>query len=216
MPATTKNTATRGTTRRSRQESRAAIVAAATDLVRERSFSELSVGEVMERAGIERTIFYRHFDDLGDLLLQAGGESIQDLFDAQVDLSSTRDGSGTRPGAIRDAVWPVVAFYEHHGPLLRALDEAAASEPGIAAAQEALRKRFDELVAEFLGELPQFSNVPAAQVREIAHAVNLMNVAYLLDAFGREPRLSADEAVQTLTTVWTALIFGPRPSDIGA
>jgi TetR/AcrR family transcriptional regulator, ethionamide resistance regulator len=216
VPAKTKNTSSRATTRHSRQESRARIIAAATGLVRERAYSDLSVGEVMERAGFERTIFYRHFDDLGDLLIRAGQESIEGLFDAQVDLGATRDGSGTRPGAIRDAIWPVVNFYELHGPLLRALDEAAASEEAIAAAQEALRERFDTLVAESLSELPQFSSVPPAEVREIAHALNLLNVSFLLEAFGREPRVSAEEAVDTLTTIWTAVIFGPRPSEIGA
>ena len=49
-------------------------------------------------------------------------------------------------------------------------------------------------------------------MREIAHALNLMNVSYLLDAFGREHRISARSAVQTLTAIWTGLIFGPRPA----
>ena len=180
------------------------------ELVRERSYPDLSVGEVMERAGSERTLFYRHFDDLGDLLLRAGREAIEGLYSTQIDLGTTRDGSGTRPGAIRDAMWPVVAFYEQHGPLLRALDEAAVSDERIAAGQEALRSRFDGLATEALGELPQLASIPKDELGEIAHALNLMNVSYLLDAFGREPRITADQAVETLTAIWTAVIFGPR------
>ena len=63
----------------SRERSRQRIIEAATELVRERSYAELNVGEIMERAGIGRTIFYRHFDDLGDLLLRAGREAIEEL-----------------------------------------------------------------------------------------------------------------------------------------
>lgn len=206
------NTSGRAATRTSRERSRARIVAAATELVRERSYPELSVGEVMERAGFERTIFYRHFDDLGDLLLRAGGEAIEGLFDVQVDLGGTRDGSGTHPEALPAAIEPCVLFYEANGPLLRALDEAAATDERIAAGQEAMRRRFDELVAGSLGEMPQFASVPEADVREIAHALNLLNVSYLLDAFGREPRVSVQTAVRTLTQIWSAVIFVPRPA----
>src|SRR5688500_11177306 len=58
--------------RLSRRESRQRIVTAATELVRERSYAELSVDAVMREAGLGRTIFYRHFDDLADLLMGTG------------------------------------------------------------------------------------------------------------------------------------------------
>ena len=67
----TPTNATAPPARERRQEVRARIVAAASELVRERSFQELSVADVMALAGFERTIFYRHFDDLADLLRQA-------------------------------------------------------------------------------------------------------------------------------------------------
>lgn len=204
----------KSTARLPRAESRARIVVAATELVREHSYPELSVGQVMQSAGIERTLFYRHFDDLGDLLMHAGRESIEGLFSAQIDLGESRDGSGTHPEALRPAIERVVDFYERHGPLLRALSEAAAGDERVASGQRALRDRFDELTATSLGVLPQFSSLEPHEVREIARSLNLLNNAYLLDAFGREPRVSAETAVQTLTTIWTGVIFGPRPGQV--
>ena len=82
-----------GRARLSREQSRALIIAATMELVHELSYPELSVGAIMERAGLERTIFYRHFDDLGDLLMQAGREAIEELYETQVDLSAARDGA---------------------------------------------------------------------------------------------------------------------------
>jgi TetR/AcrR family transcriptional regulator, ethionamide resistance regulator len=81
-------TATERTTRarRSREESRAALLEAIRELVRERSYPELSVGEVADRAGIGRTLFYRYYDDLGDLLRHAGREPIEELLAAQTAL----------------------------------------------------------------------------------------------------------------------------------
>ena len=75
------------------------IVEAATELVRERSYAELNVGEIMERAGIGRTLFYRHFDDLGDLLLRVAAEAIDELFETQVALAEARlRDPRSRPG----------------------------------------------------------------------------------------------------------------------
>ena len=72
-------------------ESRERIVAAATELVRERAYAELSVDEVMREAGIGRTIFYRHFDDLATCSCARA---------ARRSRSSTRR-SGASPGAAR-------------------------------------------------------------------------------------------------------------------
>jgi AcrR family transcriptional regulator len=195
-------------TRHSREQTRAGIVRAATELVRERSYQELSVGEVMERAGFERTIFYRHFDGLGDLLLSAGREAIERLYEAEVDLSAAAREDGA-PGAVRAAMEPAVAVYREHGPLLRALAEAAAAgDEEIAAGHERMHARFDELVAGAIEGLSP--DLPAADARERAHALNLMNTAYLLDAFGREPRVSEETAGRTVTEIWTAVIIGNR------
>ena len=109
---------------------------AATELVRERSYAELNVGEIMERAGIERTLFYRHFDDLADLLLRVAREAIEELYEAQVALGRDR-AVGPDPDAVRAAIELPVAVYRRHGPLLRALSEAAAADPLVARGQRA-------------------------------------------------------------------------------
>ena len=41
-------------------------------------------------------------------------------------------------------------------------------------------------------------------VDETARALNRLNESYLLDAFGREPRISTDTAVETLAEIWVA------------
>jgi len=41
---------------------------------------------------------------------------------------------------------------------------------------------------------------------EVARALNLLHESYLLDAFGREPRVSTDTAVQTLTEIWLGVM----------
>ena len=197
-------TSSKSRTRLTRERSRTRIVDAATELVRERSYAQLNVGEIMGRAGIGRTIFYRHFDDLGDLLLSAGREAIEELYDAQVGLAVSRATHDA--DTIRRAIEIPVGVYRRHGPLLRAVAEAAASDELVAPGQEELRARFDALVADALRAIEDRGGATFADVDETARALNLLNTAYLLDAFGREPRVSTETAVQTLTEIWVALL----------
>lgn len=190
--------------RRTREESRRRIIEATTELVRERSYAELNVGQIMDRAGIGRTLFYRHFDDLGDLILRASREAVDELYEAQVALAETRVDHG--PEAIRAAIALPVSVYRRHGPLLRAVTEAAAVDPQVAAGQTKARARFHELVLDFLDGIVSFDGRPPGDVAETARALDTMNEAYLLDAFGREPRMSEEAAVQTLTEIWIAVI----------
>ena len=186
--------------RHSRQESRDRIVAAATELVRRQSYGELSIGAVMERAGFGRTIFYRHFDDLGDLLIRASRDAVQQLYASQLPLAEA--SSSDARDVVRQVAEQAVAAFERHGPLLRAVKEAAASDPEVAAGYSAMRRQFDGLVEQALRE----RGARVDDVAETARALNLLNEAYLLDAFGREPRVSTETAVQTVTEIWLGVV----------
>ncbi len=190
--------------RQTRQQSRQRIVAAATELVRRRAYAELSVDELMRETGMGRTIFYRHFDDLADLLRRASREAIDELFDAQRRLGHARPDD--EPEALGRALRAAVTVYHRHGPLLRAVAEAAAGDEEIARDYAALRRRFDDFVEKSLRGLAELAATPLADVAETARALNLMNESYLLDAFGREPRVSPETAVQTLAEIGDAVI----------
>ena len=188
----------RTTVRQTRQESRERIVRAAEELVRRRSYAELTVDELMSEAGFGRTIFYRHFDDLGDLLMQTSRAAIEELFEAQSSLVAAR------PGDVRGALRAAAEVYQRHGPLLRCVSEAAAVDERIAEGYGAMRERFDDLAEQSLREV--LGDGGHADLAETARALNLMNETYLTEAFGREPRVSPETAVQTLVEIWDAVI----------
>ncbi len=135
--AETKPTSVRSKRRQTRERTRRQIVDAAAELVRERSYAELNVGEIMERAGIGRTLFYRHFDDLGDLLLDVAEEALDELYETQVRLAEARLAEPDRqvpdPAVMMEAIEVTVDVYSRHGPLLRAVIDAAAGDPVVAA-----------------------------------------------------------------------------------
>jgi TetR/AcrR family transcriptional regulator, ethionamide resistance regulator len=190
--------------RHTREQSRERIVTAAERLVRDRPFAELTVDDVMREAGFGRTIFYRHFDDLADLLMGTGREAIEALYQAQLGFVEKRHDEPT--AAVRAAFETAVAVYQRHGPLLRCIAEAAAGDEQIAAGYDEMRKRFDALAEQALRELAFAGRVPPANLAETARALNLMNETYLTDVFGREARVPPEVAVQTLTEIWDAVI----------
>ena len=198
------NPVVREATRKSREESRALIVAATTELVKERSFAELSVGEIMERAGRERTLFYRHFDGIPDLLVQASTDAVAQLYAALVELGKASQDANFDTVAV--SVEATAQVYVHHGPLLRTIAEVGAADHSILEQGNALRAQFNTMVAEMLADLSPLKDNPPADFEESARALNLMNEMYLRDAFGREPRVSVETAVQTLTEIWMAFI----------
>jgi AcrR family transcriptional regulator len=187
-----------------REQSRARIVAAATELVRGRAYAELSVEDVMREAGLARTIFYRHFADLADLIGQAAREAVDELFEAERALADLA-APGDQLARIGEVIATAVAAFVCHGPLLRAVAEASAADAGLGGGQAAIRRRFDTLAAEALGALPAFAADPES-AGEVAHALNLMNEAYLLDAYGREARVDPRRAQETLTAIWSAVM----------
>src|SRR4051794_33996975 len=180
VPTTTRQ---RSRARRSREEIRGQMIATARDLLRTRAYADLTIEDVMRPTGQGRTVFYRHFDDLPDLLRRASIEAIEELYEAMVVLSHPVPADHAT--AIRRALEQAVAVYERHGPLLRGVREAGAADEQLAAAGDALRRRFDDLTAQSLREMAgpggRFTDVT-----ETARVLTLMNESYLLDAFGRE------------------------------
>jgi TetR/AcrR family transcriptional regulator, ethionamide resistance regulator len=196
--------------RLTREQSRGRIVEATAELVRERSFGELNVREIMVRAGLERTIFYRHFDDLGDLLIKVAREAITELYEAQVAMAEARVVAD--PDSVRESIGATVGIYSRHGPLLRALAEGAAVDPVLDARQAELRRRFDELVEGMILRGIEGGASPPPDPAESARALNRMVEAYLLESFGREPRISTELAVETLSDIWSAFVDRRRRS----
>jgi AcrR family transcriptional regulator len=184
--------------REAREAARARIVAAVEELVRDESYATLTVDDVMNEAGIGRTIFYRHFDDLGDLLMRTSREAIEELWQAQSRLVAQR------PGDPRPAMEAAADVYERHGPLLRCVREAATVDERVADGYEAMRRRFDDFAEQALRDVMGENALP--NLAETARALNLMGETYLTDAFGREPRVSKEIAAQTLIEIWDAVI----------
>jgi AcrR family transcriptional regulator len=201
------STATRRSGQRERREQvRQEIIAAADAALRERPFRELSVEQLMSAVGLTRTIFYRHFDDLADLVVRLLDEASVDLYEHERQLATTGGGD---PEEIRQALEAPVRVFSVHGPLLRAVAEAASHDERIDEGYTGLVQRFERLIEGYLRALASRGRTRVADPAQTARALNLMNLSYLLDVFGTpEPKTSPEVALQTLTEIWVGAILG--------
>src|SRR4051812_48686569 len=105
-------------------DARRRILAAVRRLLADRPFSALTVGAVMAEAELTRTIFYRYFDDLPALAPDL-------LPDAEAPLIE-RVTAGPPGDVVATMLDALVDVFAEHGPLLRAIDDAARADRTVA------------------------------------------------------------------------------------
>jgi AcrR family transcriptional regulator len=190
--------------REQRESTRREILEVADRFLRERPYRELSVEVVMAETGLTRTAFYRHFDDVTDLVLRLLSEVARDL-QAVAERWVASAGSGY-PIAAQQGLAAVVDFFVSHGPLVRAVTEAVASDGRIERAYRETLEGLIEITAAGIDRAVADGLLEVPDPRGLARALNLMNEAYLLQEFGREPYGDPQVALATLETVWLRVL----------
>ena len=183
------------------------IIDAAEELLRERPFRELTVDEVMRRTELSRPSFYVYFRDRHHLVLKVV-ERMQSETAAKADVWYGAAGSGQE--VIREATAGVVAVFERHGAVLEALADAAADNPEVEAAHRGVLNFFVEATARHIEEEIEAGNMLPCNAWETARALSIMNDRYMTTVLGRNPTVSPEVVVDTLTTIWTRTLYGTR------
>jgi AcrR family transcriptional regulator len=180
-------------------DARARILGAARALLLERPFAELTVDAVMGEAGLARTVFYRHWSDLRQL----APELLPDADDPLIGQLERVERE--RPDAVVAAmVKALVDVYARHGPLLRAIDDAARQDALVAERLDSALVGPRALIERLLRAAPH----PPPNPAETTQLLMAAHRAYLLDAFGtgRARRGARAAARRALTALWERLL----------
>jgi TetR/AcrR family transcriptional regulator, ethionamide resistance regulator len=200
-------TARRARYRKQREDTRRQILDAAAEFMRDQPFRELSVDALMSQVGLTRTAFYRHFDDATELVLRLLEELVDGLYPV---AERWRAIAGANyPDAAREALGAIVDAFVADGPLLRAIADAASLDDRIETASREIMEGFIALTAATLERLVEEGRIDVEDPLALARALNLMNEAYLLEEFGREPFGDRDTALATVERIWLSAA-GPR------
>jgi AcrR family transcriptional regulator len=180
---------------------------AAEALLWERPFRELTVNEVMRRTDLSRPSFYVYFRDRHHLVLR-----VAERVGSELVAMSDRwlHGSGDGRELARDALEGIVGVFAEHGPVLRALADAAASDPGVEEAYGNLVHGFVAATARHIEEEIAAGRVLPLDADETATALVWMMERYLIRSFAHEPTTPQETVTEALATIWTRVLYGSR------
>jgi AcrR family transcriptional regulator len=190
--------------RRRRTAVEQSILDATEALLADRPFRDLAVEDVMARAGLTRTAFYRYFPDLDAVLLRQLLH-VRDELGKAADLWLNKDVD-PREGLL-PAASALAEVFCAHGRLLLALADAAAGSPDIEQAWHAAIQSFVSPVQTRIEGLRQQGLCQIADPAQTAIALVWMNERYLLETYGRDQGVPVPVAARTLATIWRRTLF---------
>jgi TetR/AcrR family transcriptional regulator, ethionamide resistance regulator len=190
--------------RRTPEVAEAEIVSAAEALLRERPFRELTVDEVMRRTDLSRPSFYVYFRDRHHLILR-----VVEHLGNELRTMSQRwyTGSGDGPAQAREAMEGIVEVYGQHGPVLRALSDAAADDPEVERVYGGLVQSFVDVTRKHIEAEIAAGRVRPLDARETSRALVWMMERYLNLSLGRPETTAPETVAETLTTIWTRVLY---------
>jgi AcrR family transcriptional regulator len=190
--------------RQLRAETRAQILAAAQELLREGSFRELSVDALMTRTGHTRTVFYRHFDDIPSMVLDQMAEIGSELVEVG-EAWARNDRVG--PDEARRRLSMFVDFYVRNGRLVSAIAEAAHHDDAVEQAYSGMVEGFVALTTNAIQTRVDSGELAPLDAPEVARALVRMLNGYLGDALGGEHPTDPGRVLDTVWTIWTRTLF---------
>ncbi|MDT5008938.1 MAG: hypothetical protein QOH57_555 [Mycobacterium sp.] len=199
--------------RRSRGDrQREAIVAAVRELLTQRSFEDLSVSAISDRAGVARSGFYFYFESKYDVLALIFDEVTHEL-EELTHYFAPRAADETTEAFAKRMVGSAAAVYAHNDPVVTACNNARYSDAKI---REMLDRQMttviDQIVKIFEDELAAGTARPLGD--DIPALVRTLGVTTALLLSGDESFLGPDRdlqrGVRVLEQLWHAGLYG-RP-----
>jgi AcrR family transcriptional regulator len=203
-PVRAASTRRRTATRERRASRQTLILQTVESLLADRSFRDLTVEDVMLKAELPRTTFYRYFPDLESILLHGVAEISDELSEAS---ARWYGAVGDAAAALEPAATGLVEVYQRHGRLLLAFSDAAAIAPEVDQAWHAAIEGFVDLTTDRINDLQRSGVTEVADAHEIARALVWMTERYLHETCGRGPAVPTETAVDTIVTIWRRTLF---------
>ena len=176
-----RSTARKRSHRHTPDEARREILDSAARFLRKRHFRDLTVGEVMAGTTLSRPAFYQYFTDVHDLIVSL----LREIEDVMHETASPWiRGEGKPIAALRESNRGVVETCVEHGPIIRAIVEAAPLDERLEQAWTSFMDRWDDAVEARIVAQQRDGLMPPLDARQIANALNSLDMNLVVAAFG--------------------------------
>lgn len=193
--------------RRTPENARAEILAAAEAALREAGFLALTVEHLMERTGMTRSLFYHYFKSLDEIviaLFESVEAEIQGAVDAWLEGEDTVD-----PRA--NTVEHLTRMYEvwrEHASLMRAMEQAAGrSKEAYARWQQQVVESYVDKTEAFIRRQIALGRSRVEDPKALARVLILMNLAVATDQTNRPVPETPGRLGVVVGKVWNGAVY---------
>jgi AcrR family transcriptional regulator len=160
--------------------------------------------QLMDETGLKRSSFY-HFKDRHDLVVKLIERLGREL--TIPNLIWTQGGKGDPVAELRASYEGIGRFWIAHGPVLRAIADAATQDPLVEKAHRAFRHRIIRISAERIRTDVARGLISPLNVHGTAEALIIMSEAVLNEKLGNGVRRDWRRYVDALATIWEPTLY---------
>jgi AcrR family transcriptional regulator len=192
------------------EEARCLITEQATRFLQERPYRDLTVAGLMAGTPLSWFAFYQYFDDLPHLIRVL----LQEVEAAMLRKANPWiRGEGEHVAALRKALGGVVRTGVTHGPVLRAVADAAPNDVRLEAAWNEFMGRWDDAVETRILAQQEAGLIAPCDARATAFALNRLDASVLVEQFGTHPQPDPEKILDVLHRIWVGALYGFHPPE---
>ena len=189
------------------ERTRAEILDAAFEFLWSRPFRDMTVNSLMATTSISRSAFYRYFDDIHGLMQALLTRLESEILEG---VSPWLSDGGDPVALLYESLAAEVRICYRHGPFIKAISDAAGTNAQLEDEWNWFLDRFDDAVSERIVADQELGLIEAFDPRPVATALNRVDAAMYVRAFGHRPRSRPEQVQDAITRVWISTLYGQR------
>jgi len=189
------------------ERTRAEILDAAFEFLWSRPFRDMTVNSLMATTSISRSAFYRYFDDIHGLMQALLTRLESEILEG---ASPWLSENGDPVALLYESLAAEVRICYRHGPFIKAISDAAGTNAQLEDEWNWFLDRFDDAVSERIVADQELGLIEAFDPRPVATALNRVDAAMYVRAFGHRPRSRPEPIQEAITRVWVSTLYGQQ------
>ena len=189
------------------ERTRAEILDAAFEFLWSRPFRDITVNSLMATTSISRSAFYRYFDDIHELMQALLTRLESEILEG---ASPWLSENGDPVALLYESLAAEVRICYRHGPFIKAISDAAGTNAQLEDEWNWFLDRFDDAVSERIVADQELGLIEAFDPRPVATALNRVDAAMYVRAFGHRPRSRPEPIQEAITRVWVSTLYGQQ------
>jgi TetR/AcrR family transcriptional regulator, ethionamide resistance regulator len=185
---------------------REAILAATAELLAARSFGDLAVSEILAAAGVSRGTFYFYFDSKQSVLAELVRRAVAQGHTAAAPWLAT---PADPVAALRAGTTAGAELWRASAPVLRAIVENWRTDPRLTELWlEQMQSFTDATISQISADPRALATLAGQDIQAVASALTWLGERlYYLAAIGTPPFADQDTLVNTLVSIWAAVLY---------